>query len=174
MSVLEEWVSRSRDDHPWQREALCHGMDPRVFFEPAHKALARRTCAHCPVVADCREHALDHHESGVWGNTDDDEREEIRAERRRAHLHAVPSRIEPVRPRNRPAGHLDGWLTELMGHPGQWARLFYASPSSGAALASNLRQGVRPSPPGRWQFEGAIGDGGSYLYALYEGEDDDG
>lgn len=66
-----------------------------------------------------------------------------------------------------PRGTLLRTLTDLADHPGRWARVArYATPHSAASLASQLRNGRLPTPPGRWRFEGrAVVGGGSDLYA---------
>lgn len=64
--------------------------DPDLFFSELrrHKREARQKCAACPVMAACRDTALELHcagqtEWGVWGGMDRDERDAI-AQRRTA------------------------------------------------------------------------------------------
>ncbi|GAB6901297.1 WhiB family transcriptional regulator [Kineosporia succinea] len=69
----------------WQLEGACRTADPRVFFHPeGERGPARRqrdvaaksVCARCPVLDQCREHALQVREPyGVWGGMTEDERE---------------------------------------------------------------------------------------------------
>ncbi|GAB3237426.1 WhiB family transcriptional regulator [Kineosporia babensis] len=73
----------------WQLDGACRTADPRVFFHPeGERGPARRqrdvaaksVCARCPVLAQCRSHALQVREPyGVWGGLTEDERESIYA-----------------------------------------------------------------------------------------------
>ena len=61
----------------WQLQAACRGMDSEVFFHPERErgfrrrereARAKRVCRRCPVIEQCRRHALAVEEPyGVWG-----------------------------------------------------------------------------------------------------------
>ena len=74
-------------DHAWQWQRLgaCRGMDSGVFFHPdgeRNPSRARRTaqakevCRRCPVIDECRTHALDVGEPyGVWGCLSESERD---------------------------------------------------------------------------------------------------
>jgi WhiB family redox-sensing transcriptional regulator len=65
------------DDGGWQQSARCRGLPSDVFFPEeqdsrrlrrVQEAAAKQICAGCPVIADCREHALRAPEKyGVWG-----------------------------------------------------------------------------------------------------------
>jgi WhiB family redox-sensing transcriptional regulator len=69
----------------WQLEGACRGVSPEVFFHPEGErgprrrnrdAQAKAVCADCPVVAECRSHALEVREPyGVWGGLTEGERE---------------------------------------------------------------------------------------------------
>ncbi|HKG52476.1 MAG TPA: WhiB family transcriptional regulator [Actinomycetales bacterium] len=69
----------------WQYQGACRRVDPAVFFHPeGERGPARRrrdeaakaVCATCPVVRECREHALAVREPyGVWGGMTEQERE---------------------------------------------------------------------------------------------------
>ena len=69
----------------WQSQGACRRVDPAVFFHPeGERGPARRrrddaakaVCASCPVLAQCRQHALTVREPyGVWGGMTEDERE---------------------------------------------------------------------------------------------------
>ncbi len=69
----------------WQLDGLCRGRSPEVFFHPeGERGSARRdrdgaakaVCATCPVLTQCRAHALKVREPyGVWGGMTEDERE---------------------------------------------------------------------------------------------------
>lgn len=76
----------------WQRWARCRAMDSAVFFHPdGERGLARANrvarakaiCHQCPVMRQCRRHALRTREPfGVWGGLDETERHEILTGRR--------------------------------------------------------------------------------------------
>jgi WhiB family transcriptional regulator, redox-sensing transcriptional regulator len=61
----------------WQIRAACRGIDSAVFFHPENERgpardkrdrLAKLVCARCPVIQECRRHALSVREPyGVWG-----------------------------------------------------------------------------------------------------------
>lgn len=66
--LVEEWN--------WQTLGSCRRLPPEVFFPEdagrtgrrAREEHAKRICRECPVVKDCREHALAVREThGVWG-----------------------------------------------------------------------------------------------------------
>lgn len=68
----------------WRVEARCRGEDPALFFHPDgergkarkhRQRLAKRICADCPVISQCRQHAIAFQESfGTWGGMAEDER----------------------------------------------------------------------------------------------------
>ncbi len=71
----------------------CRGEDPTLFVGPEcedrsdrefREQEAKDVCARCPLISDCREWAIVHHEVGVWGGTNDDDRRAIRTGRRSA------------------------------------------------------------------------------------------
>jgi WhiB family redox-sensing transcriptional regulator len=74
--------------HTWYDDAACRGRDPGDFvIEPTGNqketmelhAAAMRTCAHCPVTAECLQFALLHDERvGVWGGTTPRQRRELK------------------------------------------------------------------------------------------------
>ncbi|WP_122261453.1 WhiB family transcriptional regulator [Ornithinimicrobium cerasi] len=73
----------------WQQHGLCRQLSPEVFFHPdgergpsrrwrENRALA--TCAQCPVLQQCREHALRMQEPyGTWGGMTESERQVLLA-----------------------------------------------------------------------------------------------
>lgn len=162
MSRLASIVARDAD---WRRHAACFGRDPRTFFEADLAPVARRICSACPVRDDCLDEAIAESSEGFWGGMTDAERA-TETERRQRDA-ARPKRRPP-----RPAGHHYDLLAQLLDHPGRWALLDrYPAPNSGPAVASLLRNGHKPSPPGRWSFEARpdASTGGSVLYARYDG-----
>jgi WhiB family redox-sensing transcriptional regulator len=80
----------------WQLQGSCRDADPRLFFHPEGErgparrerdAAARDICGACPVLQQCRSHALTVREPyGVWGGLTEDDREAIYADERRRHL----------------------------------------------------------------------------------------
>ena len=77
--VIELWE--------WQAQALCREASPDMFFHPegergpsrvTRDERAKALCARCPVLQECRTHALTVRETyGVWGGLTEQEREEI-------------------------------------------------------------------------------------------------
>lgn len=65
------------DAYEWQYEGACMGVDSSVFFSPEaergakrerREQAAKQLCFKCPVIKQCREHALAVREPyGVWG-----------------------------------------------------------------------------------------------------------
>jgi WhiB family redox-sensing transcriptional regulator len=74
--VAERW--------DWQLRGLCRQLDSTMFFTPdrergslrAHREQrAKAICARCPVLEQCRSHALRAREPyGVWGGMTEHER----------------------------------------------------------------------------------------------------
>lgn len=68
----------------WQWQGACRTTDPEVFFHPegergnqrrSRDLEAKEVCLRCPVLRQCREHALSAREPyGVWGGMTEDER----------------------------------------------------------------------------------------------------
>lgn len=71
----------------WQMQGSCRGMDSGFFFHPdgergparvQREARAKEVCRSCPVLEECRRHALTVHEPyGVWGGLSEAERDSI-------------------------------------------------------------------------------------------------
>lgn len=71
----------------WQLRGLCRGMDSDVFFHPDRERGAERrdredraksVCRGCPVIEQCRDHALSAHEPyGIWGGLTVTERTQL-------------------------------------------------------------------------------------------------
>lgn len=87
---------RSGDDGPWHAGAACRRDEAGLFFAPskeptaarlAREEAAKRVCARCPVLLECREHALLMPEPyGVWGGLTAAERRVVLARRRRREM----------------------------------------------------------------------------------------
>jgi WhiB family transcriptional regulator, redox-sensing transcriptional regulator len=75
----------------WVERARCVGEDPELFFPMGAPRLvmvqtanAKAVCDGCPVQPECLEWSLvTAQDAGVWGGLDEDERREIRRQRRR-------------------------------------------------------------------------------------------
>ncbi|ADG98483.1 transcription factor WhiB [Segniliparus rotundus DSM 44985] len=77
----------------WQIKGVCRGMDSSIFFHPeGERGRARRQrenkakefCRQCPVVMQCREHAIRVGEPyGIWGGLSESERIVAMEKRRR-------------------------------------------------------------------------------------------
>ena len=69
----------------WQFDGSCRRADPDIFFHPEGERgptrrrrdeAAKAVCVSCPVLQQCRSHALIVREPyGVWGAMTEDERE---------------------------------------------------------------------------------------------------
>ena len=74
--TVEEWE--------WQYAGQCREADPNLFFHPEGERgyarrrraeAAKRFCADCLVMEECRERSLEAREPfGVWGGLSEDER----------------------------------------------------------------------------------------------------
>ncbi|MDT3767194.1 WhiB family transcriptional regulator [Gleimia hominis] len=83
--VMDRW--------DWQFQAACRDMDTELFFHPEGERgstrrrraeAAKAICATCPVLEQCREHALRVMEPyGVWGGMTEEERREVARSRKR-------------------------------------------------------------------------------------------
>ncbi|MFT4089002.1 MAG: WhiB family transcriptional regulator [Gordonia sp. (in: high G+C Gram-positive bacteria)] len=87
-ATLENLPGPNADFWDWQRLGECRGLDSSVFFHPegerGHARLqrerrAKQVCAGCPVLIQCRTHALEVDEPyGIWGGLSEHDRNEIR------------------------------------------------------------------------------------------------
>ncbi|GGO51855.1 WhiB family transcriptional regulator, redox-sensing transcriptional regulator [Streptomyces sp. WMMB 714] len=85
--------AREDEAGPWHSEAVCRRDEAGLFFAPSkeptaarlsREQAAKRVCARCPVMVECREHALVLPEPyGVWGGLTAAERRVVLARRRR-------------------------------------------------------------------------------------------
>ena len=72
------------NDHAWQDEANCLGVDPDLFFPErgASTREAKEVCRGCVVKNDCLEYALENGEKfGIWGGLNMRQRQQIRSQR---------------------------------------------------------------------------------------------
>lgn len=63
---------------PWQRDALCREHHDVGWYAARDADEARAICARCLVRGECRDYAIEHHEHGIWGDTDARERTALR------------------------------------------------------------------------------------------------
>lgn len=101
--VVEVW--------DWQLQGACRGMDSAVFFHPEgergqaradREERAKQVCLNCPVLRQCRRHALLVREPyGVWGGLSASEREHI--VRSRDRTLRIPGTLTTHPHRSRPA-----------------------------------------------------------------------
>ncbi|WMX45260.1 WhiB family transcriptional regulator [Streptomyces roseicoloratus] len=94
-AVPPQRTTPAREDEagPWHTEAVCRRDEAGLFFAPSkeptaarlsREEAAKRVCARCPVMVECREHALLQPEPyGVWGGLTAAERRVVLARRRR-------------------------------------------------------------------------------------------
>lgn len=71
----------------WQLDAVCKDLNTTLFFHPENERgrsrrkreeQAKAVCRQCPVMAQCREHALRVREPyGVWGGLTESERQQL-------------------------------------------------------------------------------------------------
>lgn len=89
MAELSRLPGPVMDLWEWQYDGACRQVDSAQFFHPEGErgasrrrrvAAAKAICAECPVIQQCREHALRVREPyGVWGGLSEDERADILA-----------------------------------------------------------------------------------------------
>jgi len=75
------------DRWDWQLQGLCRELPTEMFFHPEgergprrrnRETAAKAVCNTCPVLAQCRAHALAVREPyGIWGGLSEEEREAI-------------------------------------------------------------------------------------------------
>lgn len=85
MPQPEQLPGPNADIWEWQLHGLCRGVDSSVFFHPdgergrarlQRERRAKEMCRECPVMAQCRAHALEVGEPyGIWGGLSETERE---------------------------------------------------------------------------------------------------
>jgi WhiB family redox-sensing transcriptional regulator len=83
----------------WQQEAACARLDTDLFFHRSgergegfqtRERAAKRVCARCPVLDECRRYALEAREPyGVWGGLTEDERANLLRRRSRQERRAA-------------------------------------------------------------------------------------
>ena len=84
MAELSRLPGPLLDVWSWQVDGACRSADPEQFFHPEGERggvrrrrddAAKAVCEKCPVIEQCRTHALTVREPyGVWGGMSEDER----------------------------------------------------------------------------------------------------
>lgn len=92
MSIIERLPTPVTENWAWQTKGLCRGEDSAVFFHPdgergparaRREARAKAICLECPVLEQCRQHAITVEETyGIWGGFSESELDAIRKKRR--------------------------------------------------------------------------------------------
>lgn len=87
MAELSRLPGPIADMWEWQLQGACRDADSRLFFHPSSErgpARINRTrnalmiCAACPVLQECRRHALTVREPyGIWGGLTEEQRSAI-------------------------------------------------------------------------------------------------
>ncbi|MGH3562909.1 MAG: WhiB family transcriptional regulator [Mycobacterium sp.] len=85
MPQPEQLPGANADSWGWQLRGACRGVDSSVFFHPdgergqarlQRERHAKEFCRSCPVIAQCRAHALGVGEPyGIWGGMSEGERD---------------------------------------------------------------------------------------------------
>lgn len=72
-------------DTTWMADGACLDHDPELWFgADPEQGKAKAICETCPVIDDCRTHAIRQDERiGVWGGLDQNQLDLIRTRRRR-------------------------------------------------------------------------------------------
>jgi WhiB family transcriptional regulator, redox-sensing transcriptional regulator len=86
MADISRLPGPNADLWDWQLLGACRRADPTLFFHPEGERgpsrerrdrAAVQVCAGCPVLAECRRHALAVREPyGVWGGLTEEDREQ--------------------------------------------------------------------------------------------------
>lgn len=68
-----------KDDLSWQKHKICSVNELSMFYSQIKQEIeaGRRFCQPCPVIEECFQYAIQHHEEGVWGGTDEKQRRRL-------------------------------------------------------------------------------------------------
>lgn len=82
MSTLLELLALVTPDFP---NALCKSVNPELMTPDTRVEMnfGKSVCCKCDHKKECLDVALKNREVGIWGGTDDDEREEMRRAQKR-------------------------------------------------------------------------------------------
>lgn len=62
----------------WNESGACRGSENDLFFNPQYENAAKNLCRSCKVRRECLAYAINRHEQGVWGGTNEEERRNLR------------------------------------------------------------------------------------------------
>ncbi len=62
----------------WNERGACRDSESALFFEDRYENAAKALCHDCKVRRECLAYAIDHHDPGVWGGTNEVERRQLR------------------------------------------------------------------------------------------------
>lgn len=87
-TTIDRLPGPNSDFWDWQMQGKCRGLESSVFFHPEgergrarmqRERQAKQVCAECPVLMQCRSHALSVDEPyGIWGGLTESERNLMR------------------------------------------------------------------------------------------------
>jgi WhiB family redox-sensing transcriptional regulator len=90
MRLYQQLPRPDAEKWDWHLHGTCRGVDPSVFFNPdgergqarkQREIRAKEMCRRCPVITECRSHALSVGEPyGVWGGLSESERQLLRTQ----------------------------------------------------------------------------------------------
>lgn len=63
----------------WILKSICSPDQVNLFYSVIEEEIqeARRFCLNCPVIEECFQYAIEHHEEGVWGGTSEKQRRRL-------------------------------------------------------------------------------------------------
>lgn len=167
--MTASWLADAGLPGSWLGRGACRDVPTAMFFpgRGASTKPAKEVCRSCPVAEECREYALGIPQlTGVWGGLSDVERKRIRSGMKAS----PPTPVPAARSSRARRTSLYGTLDALTASPGRWARVaWYPGPLTAASVVARLRGGREAAPEGLWRFESRAADGGSGLWARYEG-----
>lgn len=91
------------ESYVWQEQARCRTLPVGSFFDAElarganrreREEAAKRVCRECPVIRECRQHALAAEDYGVWGGLTAQEREVVRRRSPRPVRRTVPATLK--------------------------------------------------------------------------------
>ena len=93
LSLLNEFVNLPN----WTGKEACLLVEDLDFFYsefPLDITLAKDICLECPMMVACRDYALKHENSGVWGGLSADERFSMRGGKEAIETHEIAALIQ--------------------------------------------------------------------------------
>lgn len=89
----------------WQNQAKCKDIPPSIFYQFTKEKdrIAKRVCIGCPVIDECFLAATSNNEKGIWGGTDENERNRLVTTSLLQGLPLISLLHKTLRERERPA-----------------------------------------------------------------------